>query len=276
MAIRYTFEADPSVAWGSNPTLLHRLFDIADLDPDAMKNGPPQDDSKKRPASPGPHDADSSLFSVEALKKQAIAVPEEKPKAREESGIINLRSLALLHREKAPEASADSVSASRPAADVFSGNGFGGLIAATPAPAKAAEPAVQPKKSKLLIVGAILLSVAAAAGAFVALRGPTEVAAPIASAAAPPAPVPEKVAQPADTRPAVEAVTPGQLSKKEDPQKPVLGPAKVAGAKTASAATAHPKATAAAVEPPPEEKPAPPVETCDLTCQMQRAVDKKH
>jgi hypothetical protein len=97
--------------------------------------------------------------------------------------------------------------------------------------------------------------------------------APEAQVVAAPEPMASAAPEPEAEEPKVAAITPGQRMVKEDP------PADPSASATPVPVAAAPRVTAKRAAPKPAQTPAapkPPVNTCDLKCQMQRALAKKH
>lgn len=235
-----------------------------------MKN---PSDANKPPQ--GARSDDSSLFSLEALRVQEAAAQTRSTK--EDSGLIDLRALAALETADEHDKKHDlGVAAVVAPADIFGGGGFGTpLMAPPPAAAMAAPPlgyeAPAAPKSRGLIIGVAGVAVVGIiAAVFMLTRSTTPVAATTPSAVAPAATSAAPTAEQAAPEPSVAVVTPGQRA----------APTATA---TAAAPSAAPVAKAPAVKgpmpkaAPPKETapPPPPKEACDLTCQMQRAVQKK-
>ena len=246
-----------------------------------MKDTRDPSESSKGAAAIGARNDDSSLFSLDSLKKAEEAA-RKREKERDDSGLIDLRALGAIEKTAEPRGDLEVASLVAPP-DLFAGLGPGALMNAPPplaAPAVDAKDdldvATAPKNNRtvLVAVGGVL-AVAAAVGAFLAMRSsgePAQAAAATATAAAPQAPAPpptptaETTAAAASDEP--KAVTPGQAAPKAPPPPKVPGPMpKVPGP--------MPKPKAHAQAPAAPKEPAKPVETCDLGCQMRRAVNKK-
>lgn len=236
-------------------------------------------DPKEGPAPAGRRADDSSLFSLDALKIKETATAAQARKTTEDSGLIDLRALAALERQGENQKSPLDVASVVAPADIFGASPGTPLIAPPPASAVAAPPpgmvAEGPKKNTGIIIGGAVVAVAAAVGIFMLTRGPDAApAAPTSAPTATAAPVVTQAAEPASPEPSVAAVVPGQ--------RPTT-PTATATVDPAGAAPAPPKPVvkgpmpkAAPKEPPAAPAPPPkPVDTCDLACQMQRAVNKK-
>jgi len=251
-----------------------------------MKNAPDSPDSPERPAAgSGARNDDSSLFSLASLKLTQAA----RPKTAEDSGLIDLNALGVIEKGAEPGAPAPrtplAVAPVVAPNDIFGSAGTPMLIAPSAAAVATAAPGAQaqPARGKgLVMIGGAVAVVGLAVGVFLATRGGGDAPAikPIATATA--APPPTTTAPPAATtvaapEPTIAAVTPGQRAAVEPtatatataaaPVAKVPGPLPVAKAPGGGGGKAPGPAKA---DPPPK-----PVETCDLACQMQRAVQKK-
>jgi hypothetical protein len=242
----------------------------------------PSDTNK--PATLGARSEDSSLFSLDALKLKEAELAKQS-KTKEDSGLIDLRALASLERSAEKPAALDVAPVVAPA-DLFGGGLGTPLIAPPPAAGVAAPPAdyaaPAPKKSSTgLIIGGAVGAIGIAVAVFALTRGggapPAATAqnAAVTTSAAAAAPAPQPSAEPAAAeQPTVAAVTPGQRPAQPTAAPtaaPAPAPEKPAPVAKAPGPMPKPKAAAPA-EPAPPPKP---VETCDLACQMQRAVNKK-
>ena len=241
-----------------------------------MKSPSDPNKPKEASATAGRRADDSSLFSLESLKiKEAEAAKQSRTK--EDSGLIDLRALAAMER-----------AGDKPSLDVaplIAPNDIFGVSPGTPliAPPQAAAVAAPPqsyappsaaRNNTPLILGGAIAAVGIAVAVFTLTRGaPQAATAPTASATvaaavtAAPAPTAEVAPEPS-----VVAVIPGQrpsapataTAAADKPPPPVVkGPLPKAPSRAAPKEPAEPA-------PPPK-----PVETCDLACQMQRAVNKK-
>jgi hypothetical protein len=234
-----------------------------------------KDSRSPDPSAPAPvgarHD-DSSLFSLDALKKTEEEAARQQQKKGEDSGLIDLKALALIAQEQRPRQEM-AVAAVVAPPDLFALSSPIAPIAAPPV--STAPPPLSPAgagRARVLVAGGAVVAVVAAVSIFAVMRGSSS-AAPAPSVTAgvvtPPS-VTATAAQPDEPRAA--AVNPGErpAPPKEEP-KPV------------ATATAAPKPLVAAPRGNPAPRPAPkedqpppkPVDTCDLACQMARAVNKK-
>jgi hypothetical protein len=248
-----------------------------------MKKEP--DPTKDAPAPIGARQENSSLFSLEALKKQeelALASAASEPKRTEDSGIIDLKALALIQKSEKSEASRALDVASVQAPDLFQIGMVSQLTAPQPlalaAPPEAEAP--KPQSRTLPIVLGVAAIVAIGGVAFFLGRGSgtqatAQGATPTATAtAAPPAPATATATATPPPEPEVAAITPGQR-----PTAPTATATATAAAKPPPAAPGGrvpgplPKPKPAPAEPAPAPAP---VNTCDLACQMKRAVEQKH
>jgi hypothetical protein len=247
---------------------------------------PMKDSGSSRDTSSAPLGArndDSSLFSLESLKKTEDEA--KKQRNREDSGLIDLKALALLEREPAAKGEVTVAAVVAPA-DLFS---VGAPVAPMTAPPISAQPPPlaklddleAPKKSRAPLVIAIggILAVAAAAAVFATTRDTgASAAAATAAAATPPAVTATATQAPApapaaDDAPKAVAVNPGERpapAPSATPTAVAVAPKPVAAA--GPAPKAAPKAAAPKEDAPPAAKPA---DACDLACQMQRAVSGK-
>jgi hypothetical protein len=235
------------------------------------ENDPPMKDSSSSGPVGARHD-DSSLFSLDALKRTEDEARQQKN--RDDSGLIDLKALASLAQER-PKAQEVAVAAVVAPPDLFTvAAPIAPMVAppiATAAPEDLAPP--KPKRTGLYVGVGGAVAVLAAVGIFFATRGSGDAAAAAsATAAAPPPPV---TAAPAPTpdEPRIAAVNPGERAPREDPK----------AAPTATATAAAPVAAPRPIgrgplpkAPPKEDAPAPkpPVDACDLACQMAKAVNK--
>jgi hypothetical protein len=244
-----------------------------------MKNAPDSPDSPAHPAASGARNDDSSLFSLASLKLTQAAT--QQGKTAEDSGLIDLNSLGVIEKDAAPGAARSPLAVAPVVApnDIFGSAGTPMLIAPSASAVATAAPGAEapPAKSKgmVMIVGGVA-AVGLAVGVFLAMRGggdapATKPTVAVTAAPAPTtAPTPTAVAAP---EPTVAAVTPGQRPVAEPTAAPTVAPvAKLPGPMPVAKAPGGSKAAAPAAK---AEPPAKPVETCDLACQMQRAVQKK-
>jgi hypothetical protein len=220
------------------------------------------------PAPLGARHDDSSLFSLESLRRTEEQAKKEK--ARDDSGLIDLKALAALERD-APKVEMAMTPAIAPP-DLFA---VSAPLATTARPisvAPAAMPEAKPGRTKLVVAGVGALVVVASLAAFGAMRGGAQAAPPATAAAtAPPTPTTTATAAPAE-EPKAAAVTPGERpAATADPKPSATAAAAAVAPKTYAGPRAAPKAAAPKDDAPPPK----PVEACDLACQMQRAVSKK-
>jgi hypothetical protein len=223
----------------------------------------------------GARNDNSSLFSLDLIRRaEAIAarMPSRPP---DESGMIDLRALAVL--AKAAPSRADRaplvVSAS---ASLFATSPvtLAPPILASPGSAAVSDPPPNfaPSRSRLFLAMGAVAFVAVAAAAFLSMRGDDAsppVAAVVAIAPAPPPPAALPPTAAVAATPPIPAVTPGERAPAPESPKPAAPVVKAAlprQSAVVAASRVEPKESAPKVE----TKPAAPV--CDLTCQMERAV----
>jgi hypothetical protein len=231
----------------------------------------------------GARSDDSSLFSLESLKRSEQEAA--KSKKTEDSGLIDLKALAQLEttadKSGTPHvaqvvAPADLFQISVPIAPIAAPN----MAAIQAAPAGYEAP--RPKSKLPLVIGGVVALVAVGVGVFMLGRSSGEARPTLTptSTAVAAAPTTTAAAAPADTsasdEPKVAAITPGQRPVKEEAAKadPTTAPTANAAPRTVAAVPrSAPRAQAKKDDAP---APAPkPADTCDLACQMQRAVNKK-
>jgi hypothetical protein len=239
----------------------------------------PMKDSGSSPV--GARSDDSTLFSLDALKKTDDARAKEK--SRDDSGVIDLKALAAMGNEERPKHDVP-VSAMVAPTDLFAVSApLAPMTAPVVTTAAPRAPGTKPNRMPLWVAAGAVVALAAGGGVFVATRRAkpatangaataTAVAPPPATtSAAPPPPEPEEA-------PKAAAVNPGERPAPPDP-KPTAAPA--ASSAAAAAPPAKPVAVAAAprsaprAAPKEDAPPKPPVDACDLTCQMKKAVGKK-
>jgi hypothetical protein len=222
------------------------------------------------------HD-DSSLFSLDALKKTEEAASK---KSRDDSGLIDLKALAAIAKEQRPKDEMSVASVVAPP-DLFQLSPPIVPIAAPPIAVGAAiapeDWAPRPPKTKLYVALGGGVAVVAAVLAFVLTHGSGDAAAvagtPTAAAPTPPSVTATVAAAPPD-EPKAAAVTPGARPAAPEPvAPPVATVAPKAASAPAAPRAAGPLPKAAAKDP--AAPPPPPKEACDLACQMQRAVSGK-
>jgi hypothetical protein len=228
------------------------------------------------PAAPtGARHDDSSLFSLDALKKTEEEA--RKQKDRDDSGLIDLKELAAIERDRRPKPEMTVATVVAPP-DLFQLSTPIVPIAAQPisvGPPALAKPR-DPRRTNVLIAAGAVIAVLAAVGVFVATRGGPE-ALPVAVVGAAPAPSPTvpppAAAPPEEPKPA--AVTPGMRPTADPPPPPAAVPVPAPLPKPAGVAPRSAPAPRAAPGPK-ADSPAPkPANACDLACQMQRAVSGK-
>ncbi len=232
--------------------------------------------SPDAPAPIGARNDDSSLFSLDALKKTEDEA--RKQQNRDDSGLIDLRALAAIERERRPKAQDDMAVASLVAPpSLFSAP----MVPLTAPPISTAPPPLERPasqgKAKLFVGAGVAVALVAAIGVFAATRG-GGAATPATSAVvvAAPAPTPTAPAAPPE-EPKVAALNPGErpapppTAAATAPVSPVGGPI---GGRTY---VAGPRSGGPRPPPPPkaDTPPPPKVNACDLACQMQRAVAGK-
>ncbi len=230
-------------------------------------------DPSTSPAPVGARHDDSSLFSLDSLKRTEEEARQQK--RNDDSGLIDLKALAALAAERPPQTDVAVSSVIAPP-DLFT-------IAAPVVPmiappiTVAAPEVAQPKPNRTgIFVGlGVVVAALAAVGVFTATRGPDAAAAaasatPVAAALPPAA---TAAAAPQPDEPKVAAVNPGERAPKEAPPTPTA--TATAAPKAAVAVVRGPMPKAAPKEDAPAAPPKPPADACDLACQMQRAVSKK-
>ena len=225
------------------------------------------------PAPIGARNDDSSLFSLENLKKTEDDA--RKTKNRDDSGLIDLKALASLqHQERSPQEVL--VAPIVAPADLFGGSAPLAPMTAPPistAPPPLAE-APKPSRTKLIVGMGAAVAVAAAVAVFGLSRGSSE-AAPattVAATAAAPPPTTTPTA-PTPEEPKVAAVTPGERPAATQDAKPAATAPTAAPTTPKAPVGTAPRSAPKAAAPKEEAAPAkPPVDACDLACQMQRAV----
>jgi hypothetical protein len=244
-----------------------------------MKND--SDPTKDAPAPIGARQENSSLFSLEALKKQEALALEAEPKRTEDSGIIDLKALAIMQKAEKTEGSRSFDVARVQAPDIFQIGMVSQLAAPQPIALAAPPEADAPKpRSKVMPIAGGVAAIAVIAGvAFFLGRGagnqPTAGVTPATSTtvAAPPPATPTATATATATQDEVAAITPG-----EHPSVPTATAVATASAKAPPVVPGRLAGPMPKPKPAPEAPaaPAPPVNTCDLACQMKRAVEGKH
>ena len=225
----------------------------------------------------GARNDNSSLFSLDLIRRAEAAASLMPSEAEDEVGVIDLRALVDLAR------SAPSRADRAPVIVSASASLFSTSPVSVPAPLLAEvtrpvvsdpPPSFSPKRANLFLAMGAVAVVGAAASAFMmqgsAAPPAAAVAVAVAIKAVPPAPLPPPsvVVAPAAALPPIAAVTPGQHVATVDSPTPAAAAVKVALPR--KSAGAGPKAGGREAAPKEESKPAAPV--CDLTCQMERAV----
>jgi hypothetical protein len=233
----------------------------------------------------GARNDDSSLFSLDALKKKEAELSAQPNKQGEDSGMIDIKALASLQK---PDGSGAAVPALSTQSDLFQIQApiaplapLAQSLLTSPVdermvPGGAGEVAA-PKSKTPMIVAGVAVVVALGAVAFAFTRSPEAPKAP-ASAVAVATAAPTATAPPAPEEPRIAAVTPGQRAVKEDvaPKPTVSATAAVAPPVQRPPGGGGGPRPQAPPKPPKEEAPkAPAAPACDLACQMQRAVNGK-
>ena len=219
----------------------------------------------------GARNDDSSLFSLASLMRveHASAVGSA---TTEDSGLIDLNALGAIEK-KAAHAPTDRIGVSSVLAppDLFP------MSASTVSPTPSAPliavsdipPDFKPKHRNVVIGIGASAALALGVMAFLAMNSGASATDPVAGAAsaatAPPPPVlaPAPAPPPASVVPVSTALTPGQAAPKPEAAQPVA-PKRANTPRSASKPAAAPA---------PKAAPKPAAETCDLACQMQRAVN---
>jgi hypothetical protein len=225
----------------------------------------------------GARNDNSSLFSLDLIRRAEAAAARMPKDPDDEAGVIDLGALVDLARSAPSRADRAPLIISASAS----------LFATSPVsvpPSVLAEvkrpvvsdppPNFSPRRANLVLAMGAVAVFAVAAAAFVVMQGsaaPPVAAAPaVAMEAVPPAAVapPPVVVAPAAALPPIAAMTPGQHVATVESPKPAVAAVKAASPR--KSAGAGPKAEAREAAPKEESKPAAPV--CDLACQMERAV----
>jgi hypothetical protein len=242
-----------------------------------MSNASDSNKPQDRGAPAGSRSENSSLFSLDALKIKEVESAAQARSTKEDSGLIDLRALAAMERG-ADKSNSLGVALIAAPTDIFGATPGTPIMAPPPASAITSAPVgygVPAKKSStpIIIGGAVAAVVVAAAAFFLTRSSAPAVAAPTATVAASAAPTAAAPAEPATPdEPKVAAVVPGQRPQVAPSATPSAAPS---AAPVAKVPGPMPKAKAAPTADTPPPPPPKPVETCDLGCQMKRAVDKK-
>jgi hypothetical protein len=241
------------------------------------ENDPPMKDSRSPdPTSPAPvgarHD-DSSLFTLDALKKTEDEARQQK--RNDDSGLIDLKALAAIAAERPKETEVAVASVIAPP-DLFTIAVPVVPMIAPPIITTAPEVAKpKPNRTGIFVGMGVAVAAVAAIGVFMATRGPAAAAASATPVAAALPPAPTAAAAPQPDEPKLAAVNPGERAPKEDPPKPTATATAATAPKAAVPVARGPMPKAAPKEDAPPAPPKPPADACDLACQMQRAVNKK-
>jgi hypothetical protein len=238
-----------------------------------MKDSRSSPDASAPAAPVGARNDDSSLFSLESLKKTEEEAARTNKSKNDDSGLIDLKALAAIAKEQVPRQQEMAVSAMVAPPDLFQ---MAAPLVPIAAPVIQVGPpaddmaAMRPNRTKLYIGLGAGAAVVLAGLAFLLTSGtptPTTIAESGTSA---PTTTPTATAAPPE-EPKVAAVTPGtRPTATEDPKPAPTATARVAG--PLPRGPSGPKPTTA---PKPEGPPPKPVDACDLACQMARAVNKK-